>query len=129
MNRTDCRSQIDAQVINVKCASAGSLRDQVSPPPSCVLELRVDNQTRFLDLPSAGIANRPAPARLQVEMFRGLPTAAVLDGKLVRRYGSPDRAVQTMKNMGWLWLGIWLLCSVYLWRRNRALRLGAATSA
>lgn len=125
----DCRSQVDAEVIEVKCGLPGSIRDQMSVPQSCVLELRVNNLRRFLDLPAERLTGRPALTRLRVEMFRGLPAAAMLDGQLVRSYGNPEQATHALRKMGWLWLGIWLVCSVYLWRRNRDLRRGVATSA
>lgn len=124
-----CRRPVDADVVDVRCAQPGSVRDKLTPPESCQLELRIDGQRRFLDLSYAWVAERARPARLRVEVFRGLPMAALIDGQWVRRHGNPDYALAMMRKVGWIWLGIWLVCGVYLLRRRKEQRAQAATSS
>ncbi len=85
-----CRLETDATVVARDCPlRTVSLR-------SCTMELRVAGERRFLRL-AREVAERLTPGqRLRVEMFDGAPTAAVVDGRRVERYGRPAEAARTL---------------------------------
>ena len=85
-----CKGKAEAQILDVDCPDAHQNLE------SCKLHLRIGADERYLYLPRETAGKLQSGAPLSVEVFRGLPTGAFLDGALVPRAGGPETAMRTM---------------------------------
>ena len=117
---TACRRMAVAEVIHVECPREHRGLE------SCQLELRLEGRKTFIQL-LREISNRFGPGSLlHVEVLNNGPTAAEVDGKLVREYGSPEMAMASLLSAVELQAVLTAVAAVYLLRRRRRLASGAS---
>lgn len=115
---TACRRIAVAEVVRVECPR------KYEGLESCQLELRLDGHKTFIQL-LREVSNRFGPgSQLRVEVFGNDPTAAEVDGKLVREYGSPETAMESIVEAVELQAVLTAAAVFYLVRRRRRLANG-----
>lgn len=85
-----CRGRVEAELVDIDCPDAHQNL------AACALRMKIGRDSRVLYLSREAAGRLRGGQQVEVEVFQGLPTGAVIDGALVERSGGPEQAMRTM---------------------------------